>query len=30
MYTSQVTLGNIEGFHGVREVDLEVTAPAGR
>ncbi|WNV83661.1 AAA family ATPase [Umezawaea sp. Da 62-37] len=27
MYISQVTLRNIKGFHGAREVDLKLTAP---
>ncbi|MCS7476624.1 AAA family ATPase [Umezawaea endophytica] len=27
MYISQVTLRNIKGFHGAREVDLDLTAP---
>jgi DNA repair exonuclease SbcCD ATPase subunit len=27
MYISQVKLRNIKGFHGTREVDLELTAP---
>ncbi|WP_447006459.1 hypothetical protein ACRAKI_08270 [Saccharothrix isguenensis] len=27
MYISQVRLRNVKGFHGSREVDLELTAP---